>query len=117
MIQGGKWMIIEPEDIVGACDRLERIMVAANKQVEVGAPAIQGIESAAGVVVGDIFIAIAAAGIGAAICKQQQGGLLVMKEGASQEDYQEAKAAMDELRKKQRKAAADAKAAPETIPQ
>ena len=117
MIQGGKYMIIEPEDIVGACDHLKRIMVAANKQVEDGASAIQGFESAAGVVVGDIFIVIAAAGVGAAICKQKQGGLLVMKEGASQEDRQEAKAVMDELRKKQRKAAADAKAAPETIPQ
>ena len=117
MILGGKYMIIEPEDIVGACDHLKRIMVAANKQVEDGASAIKGFESAAGVVVGDIFIVIAAAGVGAAICKQQQGGLLVMKEGASPEDYQEAQAAMDELRKKQRKAAADAKAAPETIPQ
>ena len=111
MIRGGKYMIIEPEDIVGACDRLERIMVAANKQVEDGASAIQGIENAAGVVVGDIFIVIAA------ICKQQQGGLLVMKEGASQEDYQEAQAAMDELRRKQREAAAATKPAPETIPQ
>ena len=117
MILGGKYMIIEPEDIVGACDHLKRIMVAANKQVEDGASAIQGFESAAGVVVGDIFIVIAAAGVGAAICKQQQGGLLVMKEGASQEDYQEAKAAMDELRRKQSEAVAATKPAPETIPQ
>ena len=117
MILGGKYMIIEPEDIVGACDHLKRIMVAANKQVEDGASAIKGFESAAGVVVGDIFIVIAAAGVGAAICKQKQGGLLVMKEGASQEDRQEAQAAMDELRRKQREAAAATKPAPETIPQ
>lgn len=117
MIQGEKYMIIEPEDIVAACNRMERIMTAANEQIATAAPAIQGIENAAGVVVGDVFILIAAAGVGAAICKQQQGGLLVMKEDASQEDYQEAKAAMDELRKKQRQAAAAAKAATETIPQ
>lgn len=116
MIQAEKYMIIEPEDIVAACNRMERIMTAANEQIATAAPAIQGIENAAGVVVGDVFVLIAAAGVGAAICKQQ-GGLLVMKEDASQEDYQEAKAAMDELRKKQRQAAAAAKAAPETIPQ
>ena len=54
---------------------------------------------------GDLLTVLAAAGVGAAVAKTQ-GGLVLMKEGCTQEDHKEAVAALEELRKKIKKPAA-----------
>lgn len=97
MIEGKKYMIIEPQDIVDACDHLERVMIEANKQIEAGAPEVLGMKNAACGIVVDIFTAIAAAGVGAAIAKKQ-GGLIILKEDATADDKRAAAEALEKLR-------------------
>lgn len=104
MIEGKNFKIYEPDDIVQAANRLEVMALKIKEMADDKNPLLEPFDHTYAIV-NDLFTAIAAAGIGCAICKQQ-GGLVLLKEGASPEDHKEAVAALEELRKKSRAAAA-----------
>lgn len=104
MIEGKNFKIYEPDDIVQAANRLEVMALKIKEMADEKNPLLEPFDHTYAIV-NDLFTAIAAAGIGCAICKQQ-GGLVLLKEGASPEDHKEAVAALEELRKKARDAAA-----------
>lgn len=112
MIDGKNFKIYEPDDIIQAANRLEVMALKIKEMADDKNPLLEPFDHTYAIV-NDLFTAIAAAGIGCAICKQQ-GGLVLLKEGASPEDHKEAVAALEELRKKSRAAAA---ATPGGIPQ
>ena len=102
MIEGKNFRIIEDKDILKACNFLEDAAIGMLKEQEKDHD-----EHDQYILdfVSNIFTTISAAGIGAAVARTQ-GGLVLMKEGYTQEDQKEAETAMEELRKKYRAAAA-----------
>lgn len=104
MIDGKNFKIYEPDDIVQAANRLEVMALKIKEMADKKNPLLKPFDHTYAIV-NDLFTAIAAAGIGCAICKQQ-GGLVLLKEGASPEDHKKAVAALEELRKKIKKPAA-----------
>lgn len=97
MIEGKGFLIIEAEDIGTARDHLERINKEANSRIENDAPEIRGFRDSAKAVTVDIFILTAAAEIGERIVRQQ-GGLVILEEGASESVRNAAAAALELLR-------------------
>lgn len=104
MIDGKNFKIYEPDDIVQAANRLEVMAIKIKEMADEKNPLLEPFEHTY-TIVNDLFTAIAAAGIGAAVARTQ-GGLVLLKEGASPEDHKEAVAALEELRKKIKKPAA-----------
>lgn len=115
MIDGKNFRIYETQDVVDACNNIEEAAVSIAACLRKWNHEGMGDQDARDFM-GNMFTVLTAAGVGAAAC-MHQGGIVLMKEGCSEQDRAAAVAALDELREKQRKAAADAKAAPETIPQ
>lgn len=101
MIDGKNFKIYEPDDIIQAANRLEAMAVKIKEMADEKNPLLEPFDQTYAIV-NDLFTAIAAAGIGWTICKQQ-GGLVLMKEGSSQEDHKEAVEALEKLRAKSSK--------------
>lgn len=93
MIDGKNFRIIEDEDILKACNFLEDAAIGMLKEQEKDHD-----EHDQYILdfVSNIFTAIAAAGVGAAVAKTQ-GGLVIINEKATEEDR---KAAADVLRER-----------------
>ena len=106
MIEGKNFKILEFQDIVDACNNMEEAGNAIGKKLKAMNVDGKGEQDRAEFM-GDLLTVLAAAGVGAAMAKSQ-GGLVMLKEGASTEDHKEAVAALEELRKKNRAAAAAA---------
>lgn len=115
MIDGKNFRIYETQDVVDACNNIEEAAAAIAGCLRKWNHEGMG-EQDARDFMGNIFTVLTAAGVGAAAC-MRQGGIVLMKEGCSEEDRVAAMAALDDLRRKQREAAAATKPAPETIPQ
>ena len=96
MIEGKNFRIIEVQDILDACNHLEQVAVEILKRVEAGDEAVAPFD-AARKIVEDTFMAIGAAGVGAAIAKKQ-GGLVLLMEGCTREDQRAAAEALEKLR-------------------
>lgn len=112
MIEGKNFKILEFQDIVAACNNMEEAGNAIGEKLKTMNVDGKGEQDRAEFM-GDLLTVLAAAGVGAAMAKAQ-GGLVMLKEGASPEDHKEAVVALEELRKKSRAAAA---ATPGGIPQ
>ena len=112
MIEGKNFKILEFQDIVDACNNMEEAGNAIGAKLKAMNVDGKGDQDRAEFM-GDLLTVLAAAGVGAAMAKAQ-GGLVMLKEGANPEDHKEAVAALEELRKKSRAAAA---ATPGGIPQ
>lgn len=97
MIEGKNFKIFEFQDIVDACNHIEGIAGEILKKVDASDPECPPEMSYK--LVDDMFTVIGAAGVGAAVCKQQ-GGLVLMKEGFTKEDEKEAVQALEKLRPK-----------------
>lgn len=97
MIEGKNFRIIEDQDILKACNFLEDAGIGMLKEQEKDHDEHDQyiLEF-----VDNIFTAITAAGVGAAVARTQ-GGLVLLKEGATEEDKQ---AAAEALREKRHKA-------------
>ena len=96
MIDGQNFRIIEDEDILKACNFLEDAAIGMLKEQEKDHD-----EHDQYILdfVSNIFTAIAAAGVGAAVARTQ-GGLVIINEKATEEDR---KAAADALRERRQK--------------
>lgn len=104
MIEGKNFKILEFQDIVDACNNMEEAGNAIGAKLKAMNVDGKGDQDRAEFM-GDLLTVLAAAGVGAAVAKSQ-GGLVLMKEGCTQEDHKEAVAALEELRKKIKKPAA-----------
>lgn len=104
MIEGKNFKILEFQDIVDACNNMEEAGNAVGARLHAMNYEGKGEQDRAEFL-GDLLTVLAAAGVGAAVAKTQ-GGLVLMKEGCTQEDHKEAVAALEELRKKIKKPAA-----------
>lgn len=102
MIGGKNFKIYEPDDIVEAVNRLEAMALKIKEMADAKDPAMEPFDYTEQVV-SDLFTAIAAAGIGAAVCKHQ-GGIVIIREDASEEDKREAMKALNALRPKKKNA-------------
>lgn len=100
MIDGKNFKIYEPDDIIQAVDRLEVMALKIKEMVDAKNPAMEPFNHT-DQIVSDLFTAIAAAGIGAAVCKHQ-GGIVIIREDATEEEKREAMKALDSLRPKKR---------------
>ncbi len=98
MIHGEKFMIYETDDITNALKRLEIMAQKIKEMVDDKNPAVEPFGTTERIV-GDIFTALAAAGIGAAVC-ERQGGIVAIQEDATEADQKEAIKILDALRKK-----------------
>lgn len=96
MIDGQNFRIIEDEDILKACNFLEDAAIGMLEEQEKDHD-----EHDQYILdfVSNIFTAIAAAGVGAAVARTQ-GGLVIINEKATEEDR---KAAADALRERRQK--------------
>lgn len=98
MIDGKNFKIYEPDDVVEACNNIEEAGGAiANILREIDKDGLG--EKDALDFLGNLYTVLAAAGVGAAVCKQQ-GGLVLIKEGCTEEEHREAVKALEELRQK-----------------
>lgn len=104
MIEGKNFKILEFQDIVDACNNMEEAGNAIGAKLKAMNVDGKGDQDRAEFL-GDLLTVLAAAGVGAAVAKTQ-GGLVLMKEGCTQEDHKEAVAALEELRKKIKKSTA-----------
>lgn len=95
MIKRENFVVIETQDIVDACDHIERAGIAIGEmlmQTNADGKGQQDKED----FLGDLMIVLCAAGAGAAVCKHQ-GGIVAMKEEATEEEKQEAARLLKEL--------------------
>lgn len=96
MIEGKNYKILEYQDVFDACEHMEVAGEAIGENLRRINHEGKGEEDRAEFL-NDLFTVIAAAGVGAAICKQQ-GGLVLMKEGITPEEKKEAMEALAKLR-------------------
>lgn len=98
MIITEQYKIVEPQDVVQACDNIAAACTTIAEGLRKKNYEGQGEQDYADFM-GDLYVVLTAAGVGAAVCKQQ-AGIVALKEGATDEDKAAAVAALEELRKK-----------------
>lgn len=97
MIEGKNFIIYEHQDVVDACDNIEEAANAIAGCLRQWNHEGKGEQDACDFM-GNILTVLSAAGVGAAVC-EYQGGIVIIKEGATKADRQEAMKALDALRK------------------